>query len=84
MDFGETVLAHLPEVGKGSGIPHRSWQTDGNLACGWQRATSRTSTLSERTMELRMREMYRREQLFIGEPQVSHRDPAEAEVDDNR
>ena len=26
-------------------IPHRSWQTDGNLACGWERATSRTSTL---------------------------------------
>ena len=33
-------------------IPHRSWQTDGNLACGWERATSQTSTLSERTMEL--------------------------------
>ena len=35
LEFGESVLAHLPEVGKGSGIPHRSWLTDGNPLCGW-------------------------------------------------
>ena len=51
VEFGETVLAHLPEVGTGSGnsVPKLA---DGNLACGWERATSRTSTLSEQTMEL--------------------------------
>ena len=32
-------------------IPHQNWQTDGNPACGWERATSRTSTLSEQTMD---------------------------------
>ena len=30
-------------------IQHQSWQTDGNPACGWARASSRTSTLSEQT-----------------------------------
>ena len=39
-------------------IPHQNWQTDGNPACGWDRATSRTNTLSEQTMELCMREVY--------------------------
>ena len=58
VEFGETVLAHLPEVGKGSGNPAQNWQTDGNPACGWERATSQTSTLSERTMESCMREVY--------------------------
>ena len=42
--LGETVLAHLPEVGKDLEIQHQSWQTDGNPACGWERATSRTNT----------------------------------------
>ena len=39
-------------------VPHRSWQTDGKLACGWERATSQTNALSERTMEPCMREIY--------------------------
>ena len=26
-------------------IQHQSWQTDGNLACGWGRATSRTNSV---------------------------------------
>ena len=38
-------------------IPHRSWQADENLACDWVTATSRTSTLSEQTMESYMREV---------------------------
>ena len=28
-------------------IQHQSWQTDGNPACGWERATSQMDTLSE-------------------------------------
>ena len=68
-------------------IQHQNWQTDGNPACGWERATSQTSTLSERTMESCMREVYDdslRKQLVRREPQSSRRDPTEAEVDDNR
>ena len=51
VELGETVLAHLPEVGKDLEIQHQSWQTDGNPACGWERATSQTNTLSEQMME---------------------------------
>ena len=51
--------------------PHRSWQTDGNLACGWERATSQTSTLSERTMELCMREVYDDSQRTAGQKSTS-------------
>ena len=32
-------------------IQHQNWQTHGNLACGWERATSQTNTLSEQMME---------------------------------
>ena len=32
-------------------IQHQSWQTSGNPARGWERATSRTNTLSEQMME---------------------------------
>ena len=39
-------------------IQHQNWQTNGNPACGWERATSQTSTLSERTTESCMREVY--------------------------
>ena len=64
VEFGETVLAHLPEVGKGEEkdleIQHQNWQTDGNPACGWERANSQTSTLSEQMMESCMREGVRR------------------------
>ena len=52
-------------------IPHRSWQTDGNLVCGWERATSRTSTLSEQTMELYMREVYDDSQRTAGQKRTS-------------
>ena len=52
-------------------IPHRSWQTDGNLACGWTRATSRTSTFSEQTMELYMREVYDDSQSTAGQKRTS-------------
>ena len=45
VEFGETVLAHLPELGKGSGNPAPNWQTDGNPACGWERVTSQTEQL---------------------------------------
>ena len=49
-------------------IPHRSWQPDGkNLACGWERATSQTSTFSERTMELCVREVYNDSQRTAGQ-----------------
>ena len=51
VELGETVLAHLPQVGKDLEIPHQNWQTDGNQACGWKRATSRMNTLSEQMME---------------------------------
>ena len=52
-------------------IPHRSWQTDGNLACGWERATSQTSTLSERTMESCVREVYDDSQRTAGQKRTS-------------
>ena len=44
---------------------------------GGKERPHRPSTLSERTMELE-------KQLVRREPQVSHRDPTETEVDDNR
>ena len=31
-------------------ISHQNWQTDGNPACGWVRATSQMNTVSERTI----------------------------------
>ena len=34
VEFGETVLAHLPEVKRDLETQHQNWQTDGNLACG--------------------------------------------------
>ena len=51
VEFGETVLANFPEVEKDLEIQNQSWQTDGNQACGWDRATSQTNTLSEQMME---------------------------------
>ena len=72
LEFGETVLAHLPEVGKGDlEIQHQNWQTDGIRACGWERATSQTSTLSERTMESCMREVYDDSQRTAGQKRTS-------------
>ena len=47
LEFGESVLAHVPEVRKGPGNPRRSWMTDVNPPCGWARATSRTNVWSQ-------------------------------------
>ena len=71
VEFGETVLAHLPEVGKGSGNPAPKLASDGNLASGWERATSQTSTLSERTMESCLREVYDDSQRTAGQKRTS-------------
>ena len=50
---------------------HQNWQTDGNLACGWERVTSQTSTLSEQTMESCMREVYDDSQKTAGQRRTS-------------
>ena len=56
---GETVLAHLPEVGKGFWkIPHQSWLTGGNAPCDWARATSQTNTFSVQTKRSSTLEVY--------------------------
>ena len=52
-------------------IQHQNWQTDGNPACSWERATSHTSTLSERTMESCMREVYDDSQRTAGQKSFS-------------
>ena len=52
-------------------IKHQSWQTDRNPTCGWERATSRTNTLSEQTMELCMREVYDDSQKTAGQKRTS-------------
>ena len=52
-------------------IQHQSWQTDGNPACGWERATSQTNTLSEQTMELCMREVCDDSQRIAGNKKTS-------------
>ena len=66
VEFGETVLAHLPEVGKGSGNPAPKL-----AVAGWERATSRTNTLFERTMESCMREVYDDSQITAGQKRTS-------------
>ena len=60
LEFGETVLAHHPEVGKGTGNPAPKWVTDGNLPCVLARATSQMSIWLELTKELYMLESVRR------------------------
>ena len=56
-------------------IPHRSWETDGNLACGWERATSRAPCPNGRwSCKCAKCTTTRREQLVRREPQVNHRD----------
>ena len=52
-------------------LPHQNWQTDGNPACGWERATSQMNTLSEHTMELCMREVYDDSQSTAGQKRTS-------------
>ena len=87
VEFGETVLAHLPEVRKGSGNPAPKladrWKSAVWLGkerphrqapCPngrWSRVCAKCTTT-------------RREQLVRREPQSSRPDPTEAEVDDNR
>ena len=57
VEFGETVLAHLPEVGKGSGNPNTE--------------VGRQVEISERTMELCMREVYDDSQRTAGQKRTS-------------
>ena len=52
-------------------VPHRSWQTDGNLPCGWARATSRTNTLFEQTTESFMLEVADDLQSTAGQKKIS-------------
>ena len=54
LEFGESVLAHLPEVRKGSGNPAPKLADRWNPLCGWARATSQTSIWSELVKELCM------------------------------
>ena len=69
-------------------IPHQNWQTDGNPACGWERATSQTNTLSEQTMELCMREVHDDSQRTTGQKRTSrqssrpHRSRGRYTIDD--
>ena len=56
-------------------IQHQSWQTDGNPACGWERATSRTNTLSEQMMEQCMRDVYDDSQRTAGQKRTSPKRP---------
>ena len=67
LGFGESVLAHLPEVG----ILHRSWLRDGNPPYGWARATSQTSIWSEMTKVLCMREVYDNSPSTAGQKKTS-------------
>ena len=59
LQFGETVLAHLLEVGKGSGNPAPKFGRQVEIRrAAWARATSRTNTLFKQTTELCMLEVY--------------------------
>ena len=79
VEFGETVLAHLPEVGKGSGNPAPK------LAAGKERLNRRAPCLNGRwSCVCAKSTTTRREQLVRREPQVSHRDSTETEVNDNQ
>ena len=71
LEFGESVLAHLPEVGKGSGNPAPK------LAYSW------TSIWSELTKELYTRTKTRRAQQDRRKPSSSCWNTTEAEVDDS-
>ena len=58
LEFGESLLAHLPDVGKESGNPAPKLADRWNPLCGWARVTSQTSIWSELTKELCMRAVY--------------------------
>ena len=71
VEFGETVLAHLPEVGKGSGNPPPK------LADRWKSPNERWSCVCAKCTTTR------REQLVRRESQVNHRDkPRSTTTDD--
>ena len=68
VEFGETVLARLPEVGKGSGNPAPK------LADRWKPGVwlgksdlTEEHTLSEQTLELCMRKVYDDSQRIAGQ-----------------
>ena len=100
VEFGETVLAHLPEVGKGSGnsAPKLADRWKSGVWLGKSDLTDEQSGVwlgkSDLTDEHLVRTdescvcakctTTRREQLVRREPQGSRRDPTEAKVDDNR
>ena len=71
VEFGETVLAHLPKVGKGSGNPAPKLADRWKSGVSLGKATSQTSTLSERTMESCMREVYDDSQRTAGQKRTS-------------
>ena len=87
VEFGETVLAHLPEVGKGSGNPAPKladrWESG-----VWLGKSDLTDEHLVRTDDgvvyARSVRRLAREQLVRREPHESRRGPTEAEVDDNR
>ena len=87
VEVGETVLAHLPEVGKGSGNPAPK------LADRWKSGVwlGKSDFTDEHFVRTDDGVVYARsvrrlaeKWLVRREPQGSRRDPTEAEVDDNR
>ena len=87
VEFGETVLAHLPEVGKGSGKSSTKVgrQMEIRRVAGKERPHRRTPCPNRRWSSVcAKRTTTRREQLVRREPQGSRRDSTEAKVDDNR
>ena len=87
VEFGETVLAHLPEVGKGSGnpVPKLADRWKSGVWLGKSDLTDEHLVRTERWSRVCAKcTTTRREQLVRREPQSSRRDPTEAEVDDNR
>ena len=83
VEFGETVLAHLPEVGKGSGNPAQK------LADRWKPGVwlGKSDLTDEHLVRTDDGVVYARsvrrlaENMLVSrEPQVSHRVPTETEV----
>ena len=86
VEFGGIVLAHLPEVGKGSGNPAPKladrWKS--GVWLGKERPHRRAPCPNGRWSRVCSKcATTRREQLVRREPQGNHRDPTEAEVDDD-
>ena len=86
VEFGETVLAHLPEVGKGSVNPAPKL-ADRWKSGVWLGKSDLTDEHLVRTGDgvvCAKCTTTRIEKLVRREPRGIHRDPTEAEVDDNR